>query len=78
METLIETVRTNEGLTISIPSGELSNDQVLRLLELVKVEAIASRSELSQEQADQIAREINHSWWSKNKERIERMIVENE
>ncbi len=77
METLIDTVRTEDALRISIPTGEMSNDEVLRLLELVKVQAITSRSQLTQEDADQLATEINKSWWVKNKDRINKMIEEN-
>ena len=78
MSNSIETIKTKDSLTISIPTGELTAEQVERLLELVKCESIVSRSKLTQADADEIAREINRSWWIKNGPRIEKMIDENE
>jgi hypothetical protein len=78
MSRSIKTIKTKDSLTISIPTGDLTAEQVERLLQLVKFESIVSRSQLTQEDADEIAREINRSWWKKNGPRIEKMIAENE
>lgn len=78
MSIVIETRRTEDGLTISIPAGSLSEEQIQRLIDLVKAEAIVAKSQLTQEDADEIAREINRSWWEKNKSRIEKMVSEHE
>ncbi len=78
MNSSIETSRTKDSVTISVSTGDLTVEQVERLLELVKVEAIVGRSEMGQEEADEIARELNRSWWKKNEDRIDKMIAENE
>ena len=78
MSISIETTKTSERLTISIPTGEMTSEQIERLLELVKAESIVSRSELTQDEADEIARNINTAWWKSNGPRIEKLIDENE
>lgn len=78
MSSLIETSRTADRLTISIPTTGLSNEKIQRLIDLVKSEAIVGKSELTQGDADEIARAINRSWWEKNKDRIERLVKEND
>lgn len=78
MSLVIETKRTSDSISISIPTDGLSNEQIQRLIDLIKAETIVAKSELTQEDADEIAREINRSWWNKNRSRIEEMIVEHE
>lgn len=78
MSSTIETVRTGDTLTISIPGANLSAKQIKRLVDLVKAETIVGKSELKQEDADKIASDINRSWWKKNGDRIKKMIGENE
>ncbi len=78
MSSVIETKRTSDSVTISIPTDGLSTEEIQRLLDLVKAESIVSRSRLTQKDADEISEEINRSWWEKNKARIEKMIAENE
>ena len=78
MSSVIKTVKTGDTLTISIPGADLSENQIKRLVDLVKAESIVSKSKLSQQDADSIARDINRSWWEKNEDRIKKMIGENE
>ncbi len=78
MSISIETSKTNGRLTISIPTGEMTPEQVERLLELVRAESIVGGSQLVQSEADEISREINRSWWKKNGPRIDKLIDENE
>lgn len=78
MSALIETIRMADRITISIPTAGLSNEKIQRLIDLIKADAIVAKSVLAQEEADEIARDINRSWWNKNKARIEKMVKENE
>lgn len=76
MSSVIETRRTADSLDISIPIEGLSNEQIGRLIDLIKAETIVAKSELTQADADKIARDVNRSWWIKNRSRIEKMIGE--
>lgn len=61
---------------ISIPTYDLSEEQIQRLVDLIRFESIVGRSEMTQEEADEIAKDIKHSWWEQNRDRIEKMIAE--
>lgn len=78
MSTSIETTRTANRLNISIPTDELNEDQIQDLVTMIRVESILSKSKLTQADADEIARDINRSWWEKNRHRIEKLIAEHE
>ncbi len=74
----IETTRTNDLLTISIPLKGLKTEEVDDLIALVKSSLIAQKSKISEDEANGISEEIKASWWEKNKARIEKMIGEND
>jgi hypothetical protein len=74
----IETIRTESSITISIPLDDMTVEEVERLIALIKAESILSKSALEQEDADEMAREINRNWWGRNQGRIDKMIAENE
>lgn len=78
MSAVIETRKTGDTITISIPNGDLTEDEIRRLVDLIKAGSIIAKSKLSQGDADDIADEIKRSWWNKNKHRIEKMIADNE
>lgn len=41
-----------------------------RILDFIRFREIASKSKLSQEQIDELAKESKASWWEKNKSRF--------
>ncbi len=76
MSSLIETTRTADRITISIPTHDMTEKQVRRLIDLIRYEAIVSKSKLTEDEAMEISRDIKRAWWNKNGPRIEKMIAE--
>ena len=75
---MIETTRTNEFLTISIPLKGLEINEVENFLALIKSSLTTQKSRMTDDEANEISEEIKASWWGKNKARIEKMIGEND
>lgn len=78
MSVNIETIRTKDRLLISIPTKNLKDEEINYFLSLFKTEYTIRSSELTAEQAEEIAEEIKYDWWKKNKSRITKMISEDE
>lgn len=74
----IQTTRTANLLTVSIPLDNLNSEEVENFLDLLKTSLITQKSEMTESEAAEISEEIKSSWWEKNKSRIEKMIAENE
>lgn len=74
----IETTKTADFLTISIPIKNMNSEEIEDFVAFVKSGILARKSELSEAEAEKISEEIKESWWEKNKSRIEKMIGENE
>ncbi len=61
--------RTNSEILIRVSKGtDLVGLQ--RILDYLKFREIASKSEASQEQINELATESKSSWWNKNKSRF--------
>jgi ribosomal protein S2 len=74
----IQTTRTADLLTVSIPLNNMNSEAIETMLDFLKSSLMIQKSEMSQTEADEISEEIKSSWWEKNKSRIEKMIGENE
>jgi hypothetical protein len=74
----IETIRTKDKLLISIPAESIKPEVVDEILSQLKAEFIVEKSQMTAEQAEEIAEEIKADWWKKNGSRIKKMISENE
>jgi hypothetical protein len=74
----IETIRTKDKLLISIPAETIKPEVVDEILSQLKAEFIVEKSQMTAEQAEEIAEEIKADWWKKNGSRIKKMISENE
>jgi ribosomal protein S2 len=74
----IQTTRTADLLTVSIPLNNMNSEAIEAMLDFLKSSLMIQKSEMSQTEADEISEEIKSSWWEKNKSRIEKMIGENE
>jgi hypothetical protein len=77
MNTLIETTKTSDRVTVSFPTDELQPEEIERIISLLKVALIASKSKMTADEAEAISEEIKASWWEKNKDRILKMIEQN-
>ncbi|PIY06426.1 MAG: hypothetical protein COZ21_02865 [Bacteroidetes bacterium CG_4_10_14_3_um_filter_31_20] len=59
--------RQNNELTISIPDNIMSLGEIQELIDYIKFRSITSKSKASQKDIDNLSKEIDESWWNKNK-----------
>lgn len=61
--------RENDEIIIRIPESEsdLDINELQGLLDYIIYRRIVSKSTATQEQIDDLSKEINRSWWSENK-----------
>ena len=64
--------RENNEIVIRIPDAEneIEISELQKIIEYVKYCRIIKKSKASQEQIDQLAREVNSNWWNANKARL--------
>jgi hypothetical protein len=55
---------------VTIPKEDVSPERLRSFLDWLRLEAITRHSQLTEEQADQMAEEIKAEWWAKNKDRF--------
>ena len=48
-------------------SSEVNLEDIQRSLDFIRYKEIVSKSKGTQEDADVLAKKINHDWWSENK-----------
>lgn len=60
--------RTAEEIIVRLPSS-MDIEEILRFLNYLKYKEIAQKSRATQEDADQLAKAVNKSWWEKNKDK---------
>lgn len=75
---VLEARRDEKTLTISIPVENMKTEEINDLLSFIEAELIVRRSKMTEEEAFEISEEITTSWWRENKDKIRRMISENE
>jgi hypothetical protein len=78
MSIIIETRKTQNHLLISIPTDEISAEEIEEFISSLKTEFILRKSKMSEDKAEMISEEIKSDWWKKNGSRIKKMIDENE
>lgn len=61
--------RENNEIIIRI-SDNIKNDDFKRLLDYIKYLEVTAESKAKQSKVDILAREVNTSWWSSNKDHI--------
>lgn len=61
--------RENDEIIIRIPESESNLDinELQGLLDYIIYRGIVSKSTATQEQIDELSKEVNRSWWSENK-----------
>lgn len=58
--------RLDKEIVIRIPV-EMDSKKLQNILDLIRYGELTAKSEATQEQVDQMASEINQSWWAKNR-----------
>ena len=61
--------RTNNEIIIKIPNV-IDVEELQRLLNYLLYKEAVAESEATQEQVDELAREVNRNWWEENKNRF--------
>ncbi|MCB0520738.1 MAG: hypothetical protein H6577_25775 [Lewinellaceae bacterium] len=61
--------RTDKEIIIKLPATTDPED-VQRLLDYLQYKAAVETSKAKQEQVDQLAKEVNKSWWDANKDKF--------
>ena len=61
--------RTDKEIIIKLPATTDPED-VQRLLDYLHYKAAVESSKAKQEQVDQLAKEVNKSWWETNKDKF--------
>lgn len=59
--------RTDKEILIRIPSS-INLEGAQRIIDYINYQEVTSKSNATQKDADNLADEINQSWWDKNKE----------
>lgn len=67
---MITVERTETDVRVTIPKNAVPPKQLNAFLDWLRLEEIAQRSGLSEEDADRIADEIKAEWWTANKDRF--------
>jgi hypothetical protein len=67
----MKVIRENNEIKISLPDNLIDINEVQNLLDYFRYREISSKSKGTQKDADDLANEINKSWWDKNKHRFE-------
>jgi hypothetical protein len=62
--------RKDKNLIIKIPEDVLEIEELQELLDYLRFRSITSKSKATEKNIEEIANEIDSSWWSKNKERF--------
>ncbi len=76
MSVTIETRKTKNHLVISIPTDEISSEEIMDLIAAIKTEIVLRKSELTEDEAEELSEEIKSTWWNKNSSRIKKMSLE--
>jgi hypothetical protein len=67
---MITVEQSGEDLRVTIPKDAVPLTRLNRFLDWLRLEEIAQRSRLTQDEADRIANEIKAEWWTANKDRF--------
>ena len=59
-----------ESTRLTIPKEDVPPDRLRPLLDWLRLEAVARRSQLTDAEADRLAEETKSDWWARNKDRF--------
>jgi len=61
--------RINNEIVIRLPAF-MNIEAMQRTIDLISIKEATARSVATQEDIDQLAKEVNKGWWAKNRERF--------
>jgi hypothetical protein len=67
---MITVETTAEGTRLTIPRDDVPPDRLGTLVDWLRLEAVARRSQLTDAEADRLAEEMKTDWWARNKDRF--------
>ena len=67
---MITVEKTNTDVRVTIPKNAVPPEQLDAFPDWLRLEEVAQRSRLTEQQADKIANETKTEWWAANKERF--------
>jgi hypothetical protein len=67
---MITVETTDSTVRVTIPKSEVPPDRLNFFVESLRLEAIALKSHISEEEASHLADEIKAGWWSANRHRF--------
>jgi hypothetical protein len=67
---MITVEKTDAAVRVTIPKDAVPPKRLNRFLDWLRLEEIAQRSRLTEEEADRIADQIKSEWWAANKDRF--------
>jgi hypothetical protein len=62
---------TNSEIKLTFSKNAVDINEIQSFIDYIKFREINALSKATQEQADELAEEINQGWWEKNKHRFE-------
>jgi hypothetical protein len=69
-EVMITVETTETDVRVTIPKDAMPADRLNSFLDWLRLEALTSRSALSDTVADDIAEKLKAEWWASNKDRF--------
>jgi hypothetical protein len=67
---MITVEKTETSFRVTIPKDEVPTDRLNSFLDWLRLEAVARRSALTEDEAERMAEEIKADWWAANKNRF--------
>ena len=61
--------RTSDAIILRLPI-DVNIDEIQRFLNYLRYKELISKSKASQNDADELASEVNKNWWEKNKNKF--------
>ncbi len=63
--------KTSNAIVVTLPTTvDINIEEIQRFLQYLRYKELISKSKATQNDIDQLAREVNKSWWQKNKHRF--------
>jgi hypothetical protein len=62
--------KIDNEIIVRIPADVMEIEDLQRMLDLIKLNEIAAKSQATQEEIDRIAKEAKKGWWAANRDRF--------
>ncbi|MBN2011810.1 hypothetical protein JW960_20945 [candidate division KSB1 bacterium] len=70
MKAMIEITFEKDDAILKFPKQLIASDYVQEFLERLRLEEIAEKSEISDQQTWELSEQLKKEWWQKNKEKF--------